>query len=245
MSSPKRRYGVLEVEEVLGANYHYRLLTGTNPDGQTRQLVTRGPGRHLAATRIPIQLPAETAKGILDIVDVSNNKSAYDVFQEYVRGTPLLLNDRRVYLKFLQQMRVLLIQMPREGNLVSGLEWNAPGGTGEPGENFEQIAAREFSEETDLVPLFTWQPFPRRLQFASGIYDEVQNISFVFVTGNPTRLVEGARAWKAIPLPEFPSVACELNHYVDGESASSEYCPIDGKVVMAVMYALMVLSHLD
>lgn len=237
MSNPLKvgqKHGVLKITEIYGADKYYCLLSGTNADGQTRQLVTRGPGRHLAATRIPIRVPAGTASrlarcAVAHHLPVDN---ALDIVrQEFSQWSP---SDN---MEDLQRWDVPLMLMPREGSLECGNEWNAPGGTGEPNETQEEIAKREFNEESDLTPLFLWQPFPL-LRFASGIYDERQQVSFVFVTGTPAKLTEGAKEWKPFPLLDLEALS-----YPDPAS-SDKFIPIDGKVVMAVMYAVQRLLKL-
>ncbi len=222
------QYGVLKVEQIYNPDDYYKMIRGTNPDGQTRQLVTRGPGRQLAATRIPIRIPAGTA-GSLAQCAVEHNLPLDDALAIIQRE--FYLATAQSNMEDITRWQVLLVKMPREGNLDNGLEWNAPGGTGEPGETAEEIARREFSEESDLIPLFTWSPFSP-MQFASGIYDETQVISFVFVTGNPTKLVEGAKAWHLFPLLGLEAFAGPDPDETD------KFVPIDGKVVMAVMYAV-------
>ncbi len=222
MSASGVRHGTLTDVEFSG-NGLYRLATGTNIDGQLRSLITRGAGRERGATRIPIQIEAQLAEWVSKKVAAVSHDDPFMTAMKFLQGVPL------------NRLKVPLVQMPREGNLISGLEWNAPGGTGEPGESPEQIARREFSEEADVTVLYAGGFLPEWLQFASGCYDEVQSISFALVTGKPTRTVEGARQWASIPLDTFPFWAKSQNQQGDPLCwLTPVYCPVDGKVLLAV-----------
>jgi 8-oxo-dGTP pyrophosphatase MutT (NUDIX family) len=219
-------FATLKIEEIYNPNDHYKMIRGKNMDGETRQLVTRGPGKNLAATRIPIQIPAYLVDDLSErLFRQDEPEYGFKLLRDFFRGASFTL--RTCNLESVAAFNVLLVKMPREGNPLNGFEWNAPGGTGEPGESLDEIAEREFSEESDLTPLFTWSPFPP-MQFASGIYDEIQKISFVFVAGNPKKLVEGAREWKAVPVMDFHDFAHEMDRFYG--------VFVDGKVTLAVLY---------
>lgn len=222
MSLPNTHGTLTNVEWLSGSTY-YKFLQGTNRDGEIRQLTTRGPGKEKAATRIPIWVDPENARLVSREIGRWVCKDFASVFR-------LCCRDLKT-----ANFSVCLLQMPREGNLVSGWEWNAPGGTGELGETPDDIAEREFSEETDLAVLCAGRlyPFqPEYLQYSSGVYDEVQQVSFALVTGNPTKLVEGARTWKMIPLSHFSRWALDQNQLNESDLwETSEFIPVDGKVV--------------
>lgn len=216
------RFGVLQNVRVLGEDLYYKLVVGTRPDGQVNQLVTRGEGRERGAIRIPIGIEAKVAARLVDRDPHIFRSDAMQVLEGLGRGIPL------------RRMRVYLVQMPRAGNKVSGWEWNAPGGTGEPGETPEQIATREFSEESDLTVLTTGSFLPTWMQFASGCYDEVQTISFALVMGRPQKLVEGARVWTSVSLDRFTEWACRQNQNDSPPLwETPEFVPVDGKVLFA------------
>lgn len=226
--SDMERFGVLEDVQVLGEGYHYQLVVGANRDGEVRQVCTRGPGRSHGATRIPIGVDLATARSLLERhPSVFRQGDFMHLVASVSLGIPL------------EQFCVHLMQMSREGNLVSGWEWNVPGGTGEPGESPERIADREFSEESDFEVLAVGTFLPPWLQFASGCYDEVQTISFALVTGNPQKLVEGARRWTSVPLYRFIAWACSQNQRDDSSRwETSEFIPVDGKVLLSVWLLL-------
>lgn len=230
---PKQRIGKREFEigvlkpetvrvypEPEGA--YYSMLMGENPQGQTRSIITRGAGKQWGATRVPLQLLGETAEQL--------GKAGLKADWTYTKVMSTLgrLNP-------IQIIWVLLVKMPREGNFMSGWEWNAPGGTQELGETPEDIATREFSEESDLVPLWTGTDFPAWNQYASGCYDEVQSLSVALVCGHPTKLVEGARQWLAVRLDIFRIWAHAQNQLeYPSQWEGSEFCPVDGKVYSLV-----------
>lgn len=224
------RFGTLTDVTVVGDGY-YKLVVGKNRDGHTRQVCTRGEGRERGATRIPIRVELPFLR---ELIQAARGRHP----DEFVH----VMEDCGLRQWSLGRFSVLLVQMPREGNKVSGWEWNAPGGTGEPGETPEQIAQREFSEETDLTTLFTGALVPSWLQFSSGCYDEVQTISFALVGGNPKKLVEGARRWIAVPLNRFAAWAHDQNQLEDRSRwETDEFLPVDGKVVLVT---LLLLAHL-
>lgn len=227
-------FGTLTDVRLIGGGY-YKLVEGKNRDGQVRQVCTRGEGKEKAATRIPIRIEPQFAQ---QLMQEARGRRPGD-FVEVMEGCGL----RRYPL---DRFSVLLVQMPREGNKVSGWEWNAPGGTGEPGETPEQIAQREFSEETDLTVLFTGSLVPPWTQYASGCYDEVQTISFALVTGSPQKLEEGARRWIAIPLGKFAAWAHAQNQLEDcSRWETVEFIPVDGKVVLMVLLLITYLRPLQ
>lgn len=200
---------------------YYSMLMGKNPSGETRSIITRGAGKQWGATRVPIQVPVKIA--------VKLQRTGLTASSSYSEVVGMLAKVDLAFIK------VLLVQMPREGNFASGWEWNAPGGTQELGEAPEDIANREFSEESDLVPLWTGTDFPTWMQFASGCYDEVQYLSFALVTGNPTKLVEGARQWTMVPFSSFQTWTHSQNQLQDAKRWSDdEFCPVDGKVYSLV-----------
>lgn len=220
ISSELKVFGTLSEVTILGAEHYYKLVVGKSRDGQVRQVCTRGEGRERGATRIPIALETKIARELVRMERGARSDDFLRVMEGSGRVIPI---DR---------FGVLLIQMPREGNKVSGWEWNAPGGTGEPGETPEQIAQRELDEEADLTVLFTGALVPPWMQYASGCYDEVQTVSFALVTGKPTRLVEGARRWISIPLGRFVRWACRQNQRDDSfQWETEEFIPVDGKVL--------------
>lgn len=221
-------FGTLSEVTILGAEHYYKLVVGKNRDGQVRQVCTRGEGRERGATRIPIALGTNIARDLVRMARHARSGDFLRVLEVWGRAIPLA------------RFSVLLVQMPREGNKVSGWEWNAPGGTGEsPEETPEQIAQRELDEEADLTVLFTGAIVPPWMQYASGCYDEVQTVSFALVTGKPTKLVEGARRWIGIPFDRFVSWACDQNQ-LDNHARweTDEFIPVDGKVVENVWILL-------
>jgi len=216
------RFGVLQNVQVLGGEFYYKLVVGVRPDGQVNQLITRGEGREKGATRIPIGIEADDVARLVKGDPHVFRSDAVQVLEGPGRMTSL------------QRMRVYLVQMPRAGNKISGWEWNAPGGTGQPGELPDEIAVREFGEESDLVVLTTGSFLPSWMQFASGCYDEVQTISFALVTGSPRKLVEGARRWISVDLGSFVEWACGQNQTDDPTKwETPEFTPVDGKVLFA------------
>lgn len=203
---------------------YYSLLTGENPDGETRSMITRGAGKQLGATRVPLQIMPDAAKALK-----ARGLSASWPYDRLVNTLKIFNAGRGDTPTWV--IKVLLVQMPREGNSISGLEWNAPGGTGELGESADEVAAREFHEESGLTSLWAGTDFPECM-FASGVYDETQNLSLALVVGNPDVLVEGAKRWTSVSLQYFRTWARNQNqteneHLWQGDT----YCPVDGKVI--------------
>lgn len=219
--------GVLNPETVKvypePAGAYYSLIVGKNPDEQERSIITRGAGKQWGATRVPLQISVVMAEKLRQRGLGTRPWSYSDMMRKLGHvGT-------------MDEIQVLLVQMPREGNFISGLEWNAPGGTQELGEAPEDIATREFGEESDLTALWTGSDFPAWMQHASGCYDEVQYLSVALVTGSPTKLVEGARRWIALPLDSFNGWAHSQNQLDDPFVWETEkFCPVDGKVYSLV-----------
>jgi len=167
------------------------------------------------------------------VVEVARNRVAPNenpTFRDYILALRALgLHET--------EFELLYVVMPRYGNLLSGLECDAPGGTANPGETREQVADREFSEESDLITLCVYDPFPSWMQFASGCYDEVQHIDFALVIGDPTKLVEGATEWGGVPLSQVSDWACLQNDPLDSFGwGTGRFVPVDGKVVLATMW---------
>jgi hypothetical protein len=197
---------------------YYSLIMGENPAGETRSLISRGAGKQWGATRIPLQVSLDAAE-LLQAVGLTSTSSYSDFIKLMVE------------IEGAWSIDVLLVQMPREGNFVSGLEWNAPGGTQELDEAPNLTAQREFDEESGLMALWTGTNFPDWMQFASGCYDEVQQVSLALVTGSPTKLVEGARGWKSVSLANFRNWSHCQNQIENRQLwDSEEFCPVDGKV---------------
>jgi 8-oxo-dGTP pyrophosphatase MutT (NUDIX family) len=215
--------GVLRGVTVHGDGY-YRLMDGVNPDGERRQVLTRGKSCERGATRIPIHVGSLGARFVAEEI-LQNTTDLVRVMEAVVRRVSLV------------SLSLLLVDMPREGNKISGREWNAPGGTGEPDETPDQIAVREFDEESDLTVLCAGNPFPEWLQFASGPYDEVQTISFALVTGKPAKLVEGGRQWISQPLHQTVNWMHDQNQrQYPSRWEKGEFIPVDGKVYFAVRW---------
>lgn len=216
------RNGILKHAVVIGNGY-YHTLEGTNRDGQIRQVCTRGPGRQYAATRIPICICSSEVKDFIGYYETTKLPPSVILYE-----TGAILSD---------VISVWFVQMPREGNNISGFEWDVPGGVRDPEEDITRIAEREFSEECDLTILAIESPFPEWLQFASGVYDEVQRIDFAIVTGKPTKLVEGARRWISVPMRNVKTWMENQNQFRDPSLwETGEFVPVDGKVFFAVSW---------
>ncbi|OGY31025.1 MAG: hypothetical protein A3C02_02245 [Candidatus Andersenbacteria bacterium RIFCSPHIGHO2_02_FULL_45_11] len=235
--------GTLANGRTFGDENYYFLVAGEDVKGQTFSFVTRGKGKQNAATRIPIRIR---------ISDYDKRQK----FQQLRRGPNVYKNDSKdpnaEFMALIQLMadagcwiddlKLLYVVMPRYGNIVSGLEADAPGGTANLGETRVQVADREFDEEADLSVLAVYQPFPSWLQFSSGSYDEVQNISFALVEGKPTKLVEGAIEWGSVSLSEFDRWVKDRNDPSQYLSDTTKFVPMDGKVVLATMWLKNSLS---
>lgn len=213
-----------------GDENYYFLVAGEDPKGQTFSFVTRGKGKQNAATRIPIRIHIQDQRRMKDVQSLLTSFPNPN-FQDY------LFAMANSYCR-LDELEIVFVVMPRYGNPISGLEANAPGGTAKLGETREQVAEREFAEEADLSVIAVYEPFPSWLQFSSGSYDEVQNLSFALVTGNPTKLVEGAIGWGSVSLDKFGEWVKDRNDPTKHLSNTSEFVPMDGKVVMAVMWLI-------
>ena len=180
---------------------HYLLMDGTLPGEPIRfQVLTRrGRGRENAGTRIPLRITPENEQ-LLAARGAGTDKKRNDFWStlDSVAST-----DPG---KILQSLELLLIKMPRPGNKRSGLELDAPGGGGEPGEEGREVARRELAEEAPgLCELAVWEPFPEWLQFSAGAYDEVQHISFALVRGELGTLTEGGKGSETVHLERFTS----------------------------------------
>ncbi len=221
-----------------GDQNYYFLVAGEDLAGQTFSLVTRGKGRQNAATRIPIRLKLKNP----------DLQALFEGVARLTSGNQPNLKDYITIMKSeglysLENFELLYVVMPRYGNLVSGLEADAPGGTAKLGETRLEVADREFDEEADLTTLCVYSPFPSWMQFSSGCYDEVQHIDFAFVVGNPTRLVEGASRWGSVALNEFEGWAHDQNNPDDPTGwVTKDFVPVDGKVVLATMWLIELIN---
>lgn len=217
---------------------YYFLVEGENEAGQTFSFVTRGKEKQNAATRIPFRLNPKNPRDlprILEAARVSHDRlpglEGRPEWPDYLQA----LED--LQLNPLESLQLLYMVMPRYGNVVSGLEVNAPGGTANLGETRSQVADREFEEEADLSVLCIYQPFPLWMQFASGCYDEIQHLDFALVTGDPSKLVEGAIRWGSVPLNEFSRWVYAQNDPDNSAGWETDgFVPMDGKVVMGTMF---------
>ncbi|MEO6077658.1 MAG: hypothetical protein ABIP54_02635 [Candidatus Andersenbacteria bacterium] len=231
---PGNRHGVLQVEAGMVDTY-YKFLSGTDQNGETRQLVTRGPGKEKAGTRIPILVPQDLMSSAIEYAQRMQRdlkQRAWAVFHGWCLSQASMQDP----CELLARLTVPLIKMPRAGNLLTGVEWNAPGGTGNVGESLEEISAREFDEEAGVAVVGIESPFPPGM-LASGIYDEIQLLSFALITGNPTKLVEGGQGWHQIPLLRFRAWAVDQNQTeLPDRWETDQYVPIDFKVVMALWW---------
>lgn len=222
-----------------GDENYYFLVAGEDPKGQTFSFVTRGKGKQNAATRIPIRVNIKDEKRRQKVLeDFYRNESDESRPTNMAGGELDLVAIMGWHDCLLSDLELLYVVMPRYGNVVSGFEADAPGGTAKLGEAREQVADREFDEEADLSVLEVLNPFPSWLQFSSGAYDEIQNISFALVTGDPKKLVEGAVEWGSISLDQFYEWMIARNDPLNYTSDMSKFVPLDGKVVLAMMWFL-------
>ena len=208
---------------------HYLLMNGTlrEEPNQFQVLTRRGGNRENAGTRIPLRISPENVRFLA--TEGATDKERRDFW-----STLDSLASRNPG-KILQSIELLLIKMPRPGNKRSGLELDAPGGGGEPGETGLEVSGREFSEEAEgLRELAGLEPFPEWLQFSAGAYDEVQHISFTLVGGEPGTPTEGGKAWATVHLDRFTSWVEQQNSLASG----SEFTPVGGKVVLAVLWLI-------
>ncbi len=225
--------GLLQHAYSIGDGYYF-LVEGTAPhDGKKYGFVTRGKGMQNAATRIPIRMKLKDSAQMPKVLHEAQSRVGVGdrpEFSDY-------LSALRALKLYDTEFELLYVVMPRYGNLLTGLECDAPGGTAKIGETRLEVAVREFDEEADLTTLCVYDPFPSWMQFSSGCYDEVQHIDFALVTGNPTRLVEGASRWGSVSLKEFPKWVSRQNnpdHLMGWET--HQFVPVDGKVVLATMW---------
>lgn len=232
--------GVLRDVQIFGPDRGlYVLMDGQMPGVLYRmQCLTRGRGRENAATRIPIRLEGVGGTRVDEVLATAQAGPDADMF-----NVLRVLHRNRVG-GDLFNLSLLLVKMPRPGNKRSGWEWNAPGGTAKfTGETREAIAGREFSEETGtLRVLGIGNPFPPYMLPASGAYDEVQNISFALVRGDPSVLVEGAAAWNSIRLSEAVPWMHRQNT-PEVWTRDEDFVPVDLKVVLAVNWLVLFLKH--
>ena len=220
--------GLLLKAHAIGDGYYF-LVEGTAPhDGKKYGFVTRGKGRQNAATRIPIR------------IKFRNQEDSKMVVRAVIDGAGMFDVMKKLYQKGygFSDFELVYVVMPRYGNLISGREINAPGGTAEVGETREHVARREFEEEAEgLTVLATHNPSGMLWsQTASGCYDEVQLVDIALVVGKTTKLVEGANRFGLVSLHDFPQWLVRQNNPqfpIGWETRIFE--PVDGKVAMNVL----------
>ncbi len=234
--------GVLQNTQLLGPAFYLSLVAGEGDGGQMFQIATRGGGKQNAAIQIPIRIKT----------NISDDRAFIGSLVRSVREPPQSLrkNFLEVLVKLakfgygLKDLELLYVVMPRYGNLISGLEADAPGGTAEIGETRQEVADREWNEEAGLSRIGVLEPFPSYMQFSAGAYDEVQSISFALTVGSPEKLVEGAKSWGAVSLDAFEGWVQRQNNPNDSTGWSTkEFTPLDGKVVLAVLWLIEYLHR--
>ncbi|OGF82646.1 hypothetical protein A3B18_03425 [Candidatus Giovannonibacteria bacterium RIFCSPLOWO2_01_FULL_46_13] len=206
---------------------HYLLVSGINPHtGRENQFTTRGKGREKGATRIPFKFRFPKATAAARKIGRSM-RDKYGMFELLKR---LREED---YFRELSDFEVPLMVMPRAAEKTCGWEINAPGGTADPGESMEQIGDREFEEEgKGLKAIKLWRPFPPAMP-ASGAYDEIQEVTFALVYGEPSTLPEGAREWMGFNLGEIIDEMWKYNI-----NPSAERPPFDAKLAWTFPYLI-------
>ena len=141
----------------------------------------------------------------------------------------------------LNHLELVLIKMLRPA-APKGVEWNAPGGVVELGEDPTGGMLREFAAEAKGMRILGASTLWPYLQFVSGTFRESYGISVVLAVGDPRiSQKEGALEWKVIALPQALETCLEWNAQDRG---NADYCGVDGKIIMALQ-AVWVMARIS